>query len=67
MNEAVLLRDVLRKTGAESPHDLALHWDEATRRELEPWYRATLTYDRHHRCIELNGLPVDGPATTFAR
>jgi 2-polyprenyl-6-methoxyphenol hydroxylase-like FAD-dependent oxidoreductase len=44
---AVLLRDVLRKTGPESPHDLALHWDEATRRELEPWYRATLTYDRH--------------------
>jgi carboxyl-terminal processing protease len=26
-----------------------------------------LTYDRHHRCIEFNGLPVDGPATTFAR
>lgn len=26
-----------------------------------------LTYDRQHRCIELNGLPVDGPATTFAR
>jgi carboxyl-terminal processing protease len=21
-----------------------------------------LTYDRHHRCVELNGLPVDGPA-----
>jgi carboxyl-terminal processing protease len=26
-----------------------------------------LTYDRQHCCIELNGLPVDGPATTFAR
>lgn len=20
-----------------------------------------LTYDRHHRCVELHGLPVDGP------
>ncbi len=23
-----------------------------------------LTYDRHHHCIELNGLPVEGPAPT---
>ncbi|MDQ3827367.1 MAG: S41 family peptidase, partial [Actinomycetota bacterium] len=25
-----------------------------------------LTYDRRRRCIELNGLPVDGPADLLA-
>ena len=35
--------------------------------ELTLSISTALTYDRNHRCIELNGLPVDGPAATFAR
>ncbi len=35
--------------------------------ELTLSISTVLTYDRNHRCIELNGLPVDGPAATFAR
>lgn len=36
-------------------------------REITLSISTALTYDRPHRCIGLNGLPVDGPATTFAR
>lgn len=43
---AQALRDVVRK-GLDDPAGLAEAWDEATRATVEPWYRATLEYDRH--------------------
>jgi flavin-dependent dehydrogenase len=57
---AVLLRDVLRDAGDDDPGALASRWWEATRREMEPWYRATLAYDRHRLAqvhAEIEGTP----------
>jgi 2-polyprenyl-6-methoxyphenol hydroxylase-like FAD-dependent oxidoreductase len=42
---AALLRAVVREHG-ENPARLVEAWDEATERELTPWYRATLAFDR---------------------
>lgn len=42
-----LLRDSLRRAGTDDPVGLAYRFHEATMGELEPWYRATLAFDRH--------------------
>jgi hypothetical protein len=42
---AALLRRAVREHG-EDPARLVDGWDEATERELTPWYRATLAFDR---------------------
>ena len=42
---ARLLRDVVAST-LEDPHEFAEAWDEATERELGPWYRDTVNQDR---------------------
>jgi 2-polyprenyl-6-methoxyphenol hydroxylase-like FAD-dependent oxidoreductase len=44
---AVELRDLLRRTTTGDPAAFALAWDDATMTTVEPWYRATLQYDRH--------------------
>jgi 2-polyprenyl-6-methoxyphenol hydroxylase-like FAD-dependent oxidoreductase len=41
------LRDTLRTTPVDQPAAFARAWDDVTRRDLEPWYRATLSFDRH--------------------
>jgi 2-polyprenyl-6-methoxyphenol hydroxylase-like FAD-dependent oxidoreductase len=60
---AVLLRDVVRSE-LDDPLGLAEAWDEATERELTPWYRSTVTTDRA-RIAEIealrNGLEPPGP------
>ena len=62
---AVLLRDVVRSE-LEDPLEFAEAWDEATERELTPWYRNTIAIDRA-RIAEIeairNGLEPPGPAT----
>ena len=57
---AVLLRDVLRDASGDEPGPLASRWWEATRTEVEPWYRTTLNYDRHRLAqvhAEIEGAP----------
>jgi 2-polyprenyl-6-methoxyphenol hydroxylase-like FAD-dependent oxidoreductase len=43
----VALRDLLRTEVANDPSDLVSEWNAVTAREIEPWYRSTLWYDRH--------------------
>lgn len=42
-----VLRDALRCVAPDDPHGLAQTFHEATMDVLEPWYRATLAFDRH--------------------
>ena len=54
---AVALRDLLRE-GIEDPTELALAWHDATYRTVEPYYRNTLSFDRH-RLADIEAL-IDG-------
>jgi 2-polyprenyl-6-methoxyphenol hydroxylase-like FAD-dependent oxidoreductase len=47
MLHAQTLRDTLRHCGPERPADLADAFATATTATVEPWYRATLSLDRH--------------------
>ena len=44
---ALALRDTVRDTGIDDPSAFAAAWHDATTSRLEPWYRATLDFDRH--------------------
>ncbi|HWS44924.1 MAG TPA: FAD-dependent oxidoreductase, partial [Acidimicrobiia bacterium] len=41
------LRDVLRRAPGDDPVALALQWHDETLATVEPWYRGTLSFDRH--------------------
>jgi flavin-dependent dehydrogenase len=62
---AALLRDVVRSE-LDDPLGFAEAWDEATERELTPWYRNTVAIDRA-RIAEIealrNGIEPPGPPT----
>jgi 2-polyprenyl-6-methoxyphenol hydroxylase-like FAD-dependent oxidoreductase len=47
MLHARALRDTLRQTEAEHPAELSEAFADATASTVEPWYRATLSFDRH--------------------
>jgi len=52
------LRDVLREHDARDGAGVATAFDEATMKEVEPWYRRTLAFDRHRLAeieAEING------------
>jgi 2-polyprenyl-6-methoxyphenol hydroxylase-like FAD-dependent oxidoreductase len=44
---AVALRDLLRDTGLDDEVALATRWHDVTQQTVEPWYRATVEFDRH--------------------
>jgi 2-polyprenyl-6-methoxyphenol hydroxylase-like FAD-dependent oxidoreductase len=44
---AVALRDLLRDRSLDDPIGLVSAWHDATQRTVEPYYRATLAFDRH--------------------
>jgi 2-polyprenyl-6-methoxyphenol hydroxylase-like FAD-dependent oxidoreductase len=44
---AQALRNLLRTDEADNPLELASAWNEVTAETVEPWYRATLSFDRH--------------------
>jgi hypothetical protein len=44
---AVALRDLLRDSSLDDPLGLASGWHDATQQTVEPYYRATLAFDRH--------------------
>jgi 2-polyprenyl-6-methoxyphenol hydroxylase-like FAD-dependent oxidoreductase len=45
--QCLALRDTLRSTGVDDPAAFSAAWAEATASLAEPWYRATLSLDRH--------------------
>jgi 2-polyprenyl-6-methoxyphenol hydroxylase-like FAD-dependent oxidoreductase len=44
---AVALRDLLRADDGSDPVALAKDWETLTAERVEPWYRSTLSFDRH--------------------
>jgi flavin-dependent dehydrogenase len=58
MLQAVLLRDTIAATGLDDPWAFACSFHQATAELVEPWYRDTLTADRH-RLAEIDAL-IDG-------
>jgi hypothetical protein len=62
MLHAQTLRDTLRQTGPDEPAALSEAFAVATETRLEPWYRTTLSFDRH-RLAEMaaiaNGVSYD--------
>jgi 2-polyprenyl-6-methoxyphenol hydroxylase-like FAD-dependent oxidoreductase len=44
---AVELREAIRDVGVADGRSLALRFEERAAREVEPWYRDTLQFDRH--------------------
>ena len=46
---AKALRDVLREIDTADHQLVVRRFDELTRNEIEPWYRRTLSFDRHRR------------------
>ena len=55
---AVALRDLLRVASIDFPMELAQRWHEVTDATVEPYYRATLEFDRH-RLAEVDA-GIDG-------
>ena len=55
LTHAVALRDLIRRSGGVDPVKLASEWAEVTKSEVQPWYDATVRYDRH-RLGEINAL-----------
>jgi 2-polyprenyl-6-methoxyphenol hydroxylase-like FAD-dependent oxidoreductase len=51
--QCLSLRDTLRSTGVDDPAAFSAAWADATDSAAEPWYRATLSFDRH-RLAEIN-------------
>jgi flavin-dependent dehydrogenase len=58
MLQAAVLRDTIAATGLEDPWEFACSFHDATAKIVEPWYRDTLTADRH-RLAEIDAL-IDG-------
>ncbi len=61
------LRDVLRRAGTDDAAALTMAWHDATVEAVEPYYRDTLTFDRHRLAevdAQIAGVPyeTDDPA-----
>lgn len=63
---AFALADVLREHGAD-PRAAALAFDDATRRELLPWYRAARDQDREAREVAAAQARGENPDETTSR
>src|SRR6266581_1932670 len=55
MLQAIVLRDTIAATGLEDPREFARSFHDATAEDVEPWYRDTVTGDRH-RLAEIDAL-----------
>ena len=47
MIHSLALRDTLRRVGVDDPAAFDAAWTDATQAAVEPWYRTTLSFDRH--------------------
>ena len=63
MLHARALRETLRQTGPERPAELSEAFAAATESTVEPWYRATLSFDRH-RLAEMAAIAEDATYET---
>jgi 2-polyprenyl-6-methoxyphenol hydroxylase-like FAD-dependent oxidoreductase len=52
---SLALRDTLRASDASDPAAFQRSWSEATDASVEPWYRATVQFDRH-RLAEIDAI-----------
>src|SRR6266700_1504683 len=59
MLQAIVLRDTIAATGLEDPREFARSFHDATAEDVEPWYRDTVTGDRH-RLAEIDALIAGG-------
>lgn len=69
---AVALRDLLRRHDLDDPVSFALAWHDTTVEEVEPYYRDTLTFDRHRLGeieAQIEGVPyeTDDPAWAIGK
>ncbi len=60
---AIALRDLLRSGPLDDPVALAHAWHDATMATVEPWYRSTLSFDRH-RLAEIEATIAGVPYET---
>ena len=68
MLHALTLRNQLRVVGVDDPAAFAGAFHAATTESVEPWYRATLTSDRHRLGeIEagIRGVPYESPDAAY--
>lgn len=56
------LRDVLRESTGDDPARFSRAFDEATSATVEPWYRATVAFDRHR----LAGIEAEISGETYS-
>jgi len=69
MIHAQALRDELRATGLDDPVALAKAWDATTAATVQPWYDATLSFDRHRLAeidAQIAGRPYETEDPTWA-
>jgi 2-polyprenyl-6-methoxyphenol hydroxylase-like FAD-dependent oxidoreductase len=59
---ALALRDTIRAAGLDDPAAFQAAWAQATAASVEPWYRATLLFDRH-RLAEIDAVIRGEPYT----
>jgi flavin-dependent dehydrogenase len=68
---AIALRDAMRSSAAHAPGEFARSFAAATADSVEPWYRATLGYDRARLAevnAEVTGQPYEAdPVWDFTR
>lgn len=66
---AVALRDLVRRHGLDDPMSFALAWHDTTVEEVEPFYRDTLTFDRHRLAeieAQIEGVPYETDDPSWA-
>jgi len=59
---ACALRDTLRRVPPTDGRELATAWHDATTETVEPWFRDTLTFDRHRLAeidAQIAGVPYE--------
>lgn len=68
MLHALTLRNQLRVVGTDDPASFAEAFHAATAETVEPWYRATLTSDRHRLGeieADIRGVSYDSPDAAY--
>jgi 2-polyprenyl-6-methoxyphenol hydroxylase-like FAD-dependent oxidoreductase len=68
MLHAIALRDLLAIGSLDDPLATAQRWHQVTQEYVEPWYRSTLSFDRHRLAeieAEIAGVPYETDDPTW--